>query len=55
MNPDLRNPGLDQLNESLYNVMIEWENGDLTSEPLSNVAPDDPVACDLHEKHHNVL
>ena len=30
---------------SLYNVMIEWENGEITSEPLSTIASDNPVTC----------
>ena len=32
-------------NGSSYNVMIEWENGEVTSEPLSLIAADDPVTC----------
>ena len=32
-------------NGSSYNVMIEWENGEVTCEPLSVIAVDDPVAC----------
>jgi len=33
---------------SRYNVMIEWENGEITSEPLSTIAEDDPVSCALY-------
>ena len=32
---------------SSYNVMIAWENGEITSEPLSMSAADDPVTCAL--------
>jgi hypothetical protein len=32
-------------NGSLYNVMVEWENGEITSEPLSTIVADDPVTC----------
>jgi hypothetical protein len=30
---------------SLYIVMIEWEGGEVTMEPLSIIAKDDPVTC----------
>ena len=29
-------------NGSLYNVMVEWETGEITEEPLSFIAQDDP-------------
>jgi hypothetical protein len=32
-------------NRSLYNVMTEWENGEVTAEPLSIIAKDDPMTC----------
>ena len=32
-------------NSSLYNVMVEWETGEITEEPLSIIAQDDPVTC----------
>jgi hypothetical protein len=35
-------------NGSLYNVMVEWENGGITSEPLSIIAVDDPVTCAIY-------
>jgi hypothetical protein len=28
---------------SLYNLMIQWENGEITTEPLKVIAADDPV------------
>ena len=28
---------------SKYNVMVEWETGEITDEPLSLIAADDPV------------
>ena len=40
---------------SMYNVMIEWENGESTTEPLSIVAADDPVTCALYAKEKNLL
>ena len=42
-------------NGSTYNVMIEWENGETTSEPLSIVAADDPVTCAIYAKENNLL
>jgi len=35
---------------STYNGMIEWENGEITSEPLSIIVADDPVTCALYAK-----
>ena len=40
---------------SLYNVMVEWETGEITEEPLSIIAQDDPVVCDAYAKEHNLL
>jgi len=40
---------------STYNVMIEWENGEITSEPLSVIAADDPVTCALYAKENDLL
>jgi hypothetical protein len=42
-------------NRSLYNVMVEWENGEITSEPLSIIAKDDPVTCAIHAHENNLL
>ena len=42
-------------NSSLYNVMVEWETGEITEEPLSIIAPDDPVTCAAYAKEHNQL
>ena len=30
---------------SKYNVQVEWETGEITFEPLSIIAADDPVTC----------
>jgi len=35
--------------------MIEWENGEITSEPLSVIAADDPVTCALYAKENDLL
>ena len=39
------NPDDKDYKGSTYNVMIEWEGGEITSEPLSLIAKDDPVTC----------
>ena len=40
---------------SSYNVMVEWENGEITSEPLSVIAADDPVTCAIYARENNLL
>ena len=40
---------------SKYNVMVEWENGEITTEPLSILAADDPVACALYARDNGLL
>lgn len=40
---------------SSYNVMVEWENGEITAEPLHLIAADDPVTCALYAKDNNLL
>jgi hypothetical protein len=42
-------------NGSSYNIMIEWENGEITSEPLDVIAADDPVTCAIYAKDHDLL
>ena len=40
---------------SMYNVMVEWENGEITSEPLQLIAADDPVTCAIYGKDNGLL
>ena len=40
---------------SKYNVMVEWETGEITEEPLSLIAADDPVTCAVYAKKHDLL
>ena len=40
---------------SKFNVMIEWENGEITSEPLTIIADDDPVTCALYAMENDLL
>ena len=35
--------------------MVEWETGEITQEPLSLIAADDPVTCAAYAKKHNLL
>jgi hypothetical protein len=38
-----------------YNVKVEWENGEVSYEPLHTIAADDPVACAIYAKDHGLL
>jgi hypothetical protein len=40
---------------SRCNVLIEWETGDTTYEPLDLIASDDPVTCAQYAKQHGLL
>jgi hypothetical protein len=40
---------------SRYNVLIEWENGEITSEPLNIFGKDDPVTCAVYAREHRLL
>ena len=40
---------------SKYHVMVEWETGEITEQPLSLIAMDDPVTCATYAKKHNLL
>jgi hypothetical protein len=35
--------------------MIEWENGEITTEPLALIATDDPVTCAIYAREHGLL
>ena len=35
--------------------MVEWENEEISSEPLSVIAVDDPVTCALYDYEKNLL
>ena len=38
-----------------YNVLVNWENGENTYEPLNIIAADDPVSCAIYAKENNLL
>jgi len=40
---------------SRFNVMLEWEAGEVTPEPLKVVAKDDPVTCAIYAADNNLL
>lgn len=40
---------------SSYNVQVEWENGEITFEPLGTIAADDPVSCAIYAREHDLL
>ena len=40
---------------SKYNVQVEWETGEITFEPLSIIAADDPAICAAYAKENDLL
>ena len=42
-------------NGSPYNLTIEWENGEITNEPLNIIAADDPVSCAIYGRDNKLL
>jgi hypothetical protein len=38
-----------------YNVLVEWETGETTYEPLNTIAAADPVTCAKYAKKNNLL
>ena len=38
-----------------YNVQVEWETWEITFEPLSIIAADDPVTCAAYAKENDLL
>ena len=40
---------------SKYNVMVEWESGEVTYGPLTLIAKDDPITCAVYAKKHDLL
>ena len=40
---------------STYNVLVEWESGESTYEPLDLIASDDPVTCAEYVLMNNLL
>ena len=44
-----------EYNGSSYNLLIEWETGEQTWEPLSNIIASDPYTCAVYAKEHDLL
>jgi hypothetical protein len=42
-------------NGSGWNVMMEWESGEITTEPLITIAADDPVTCAIYARDNDLL
>jgi hypothetical protein len=42
-------------NGSRFNVLVEWENGEITTEPLLVIAADNPVTCAVYAREHDLL
>ena len=40
---------------SMWNVMMEWENGEIIAEPLSLIAANDPVTYTIYTKEKRLL
>ena len=40
---------------SKYNVMVEWESGEVTYEPLILISKEDPINCAVYAKKHDLL
>ena len=40
---------------SKYNVMVEWESGEVTYEPQTLISKDDPIPCAVYAKKHDLL
>ena len=40
---------------SKYNVMVEWEPGEVTYEPLTLISKEDPINCAVYTKKHDLL
>ena len=36
-------------------MKVEWENGEITYEPLDMVTKDDPFICDIYAREINLL
>ena len=38
-----------------YNVMVEWDSGEVTYEPLTLISKEDPINCAVYAKKHDLL
>jgi hypothetical protein len=42
-------------NGSRFNVLVEWENGEITTEPLLVIAANNPVTCAVYAREHDLF
>jgi hypothetical protein len=42
-------------NGSRFNLLVEWENGEITTEPLLVIAADVPITCAVYAREHDLL
>ena len=49
------NPSDSEYIGSSYNLLIEWETGEMTWEPLSNIIASDPYTCVVYARKHSLL
>jgi hypothetical protein len=42
-------------NGSRFNVLVKWENGEITTEPVLVIAADDPMTCAVYAREHDLL
>ena len=47
--------GHPRYNGSKFNVLVEWETGESTYEPLDVIAADDPITCAIYAKEKGLL
>ena len=40
---------------SSYNLLVEWETGEVAYETLTQMSMDDPIFCAEYGKNHNLL
>jgi hypothetical protein len=40
---------------STWNVQVEWETGEITYEPLNQMAKDDPITCAIYARDNDLL
>ena len=48
-------PGMPSYKGSSYNVLVAWEDGSQTFEPLDQIAKDDPVTCAMYADEKGLL
>ena len=49
------NQSSDKFKGSKWNVQVEWENGEITWEPLGIIAKSDPIICAIYVKENDLL